>query len=75
MTPFAAIAVFNSRPMTAEDLINRLKSMPPTYEVEVFAAGVEIEDFYQGIVSVERDVVEKKVLLEFDPTPTNKFPH
>jgi hypothetical protein len=61
--------------MTAIDLIAELQKMPPLYEVEVFARGVEIEDFYQGIVGVERDVMEKKVMLEFDPTSTNKFPH
>ena len=31
--------------MTAEELIKELQKMPPNYEVEVFARGVEIEDF------------------------------
>ena len=56
--------------MSVEELIQKLNQMPPNYEVEVFARGVEIEDFYQGIIEVERDEVCKKVMLEFIPTPT-----
>ena len=61
--------------MTTEELIEKLKTMPPLYDVEVFARGVEIDDFYQGIVAVESDVICKKVMLEFDPTPIAEFPH
>ena len=61
--------------MSVEQLIERLQKMPSYYEVKAFAHGVEIEDFYNEIVDVGIDVVTKDVLLEFDPTPTNEFPH
>jgi hypothetical protein len=61
--------------MSVEQLIERLQKMPAHYEVKAFAPGVEIEDFYNQIVDVGIDIVTKDVLLEFDPTPTNKFTH
>ena len=61
--------------MTVEEVIQQLQKYPFHYKVKAFARGVEIDDFYNHVVGVDVDVVTKDVLIEFDPTPTNHFPH
>ena len=53
--------------MTTEELIVKLKTLPPLYEVNAFVPGVEIDDFWSPVVDVQVDIVTKQILLEFQP--------
>ena len=49
--------------MTVEDLMIKLKCLPPLYNVVAFQEGCEIEDWEAEIVTVEICVVTKTIQL------------
>jgi len=50
--------------MSVEQLIERLKKMPPYYEVQAHFEGVEVEDFESDVFDVTIDESCKRVNLE-----------